>query len=181
MKMHLGDLEICSSAFKPLDHIPKRYSRYSDNISPPLKWMNAPGETKEFILICYDPDAPVTFGFTHWLLYGIPPKITSIEEGEGKTFTEGLNSGGKLGYSGPAPPPGHGPHHYYFWVYALDKALELKPGLKRQELLDAIDEHIIVQARYVGIMNWNNLKILQSQIIIKFFISFFNILYDIIF
>ena len=67
-KMYLGDLEICSSAFKPLDHIPKCYSRYGDNISPPLNWMNAPGETKEFALICYDPDAPVTFGFTHWVL-----------------------------------------------------------------------------------------------------------------
>ena len=86
------------------------------------------------------------------MIYGIPPEIDSIEEGEiNQTFTEGTNSTGKQGYSGPAPPPGHGLHHYYFWLYAIDKALDLKHGLTRQELLDAIDNHIIVQARHVGI------------------------------
>lgn len=35
------------------------------------------------------------------------------------------------GYKGPAPPPGHGTHHYYFWVYALDQDLELPEGLDR--------------------------------------------------
>jgi Raf kinase inhibitor-like YbhB/YbcL family protein len=151
MSMHLGDLQIYSLAFKSLEHIPKHYSAYGDNISPPLNWSKAPRNTREFALICYDPDAPYTYGFTHWVIYGIPPEITGIEEDKGKLFTEGVNSTGKMGYSGPAPPPGNGPHHYYFWLYALDKALALKPGLTRQELLDAIDNHILVQARFIGI------------------------------
>ncbi len=43
------------------------------------------------------------------------------------------------------------PHHYYFWLYALDKELNLKPGLNREQLLDAIAEHVIEQARLVGL------------------------------
>jgi Raf kinase inhibitor-like YbhB/YbcL family protein len=151
MKMHLGDLQIISPAFGSLRNIPKHFTTSGDNVSPPLNWMNAPENTKEFALICYDPDAPFTYGFTHWVVYGLPPEINGIEEGEGKTFTDGVNSTGGTGYSGPAPPPEHGPHHYYFWLYALDKALHLDPSLTRDELLDAIDEHIIVQARHVGI------------------------------
>jgi Raf kinase inhibitor-like YbhB/YbcL family protein len=151
MKMHLGDLKIISPAFGSLRNIPKHYTTDGDNISPQLNWMDAPDNTKEFALICYDPDAPVTYGFTHWIVYGIPPEINSIGEGEGKNFTDGVNSTGETGYSGPAPPTGHGPHHYYFWLYALDQALNLDHGMTREELLDAIDEHILVQARHVGI------------------------------
>ena len=47
-------------------------------------------------------------------------------------------------------PPGHGTHHYYFWLYALDRSLELQAGLNREELLDAIADHVIAQARLVG-------------------------------
>ena len=151
MKMHLGELKIESSAFKHLEHIPKKYTSSGDNVSPPLNWTNPPDSTREFALICYDPDAPVTYGYTHWVLYGIPSEINNIEEGEGKTFTDGINSKGEMGYTGPAPPSGHGVHHYYFWLYALDKKLDLKPGLTRNQLLDAIDDHIIVQSRNVGI------------------------------
>ena len=152
MVMHLGDFQINSPAFGSLKNIPKHYTGEGDNVSPPLMWIKPPKNTKEFALICYDPDAPVTYGYTHWVIYGIPSEIDSIKEGEvNKRFTEGVNSSGELGYTGPAPPPGHGPHHYYFWLYALDETLDLKPGLTRQELLDAIDDHIIVQARHVGI------------------------------
>ncbi len=51
---------------------------------------------------------------------------------------------------GPAPPPDHGTHHYYFWVYALDDELELEPGLDRRALLERIEDHVIEQARLVG-------------------------------
>jgi Raf kinase inhibitor-like YbhB/YbcL family protein len=152
MKLNLGDLWIRSPAFGPLEKIPKRYASDGDNISPPLEWGDIPPDTNELALILFDPDAPLPNGFTHWVMYGIPPEITSIREGEGKkAFTEGVTTEGEQGYSGPAPPPGHGPHHYYFWLYALDKSLDLKIGLTHEKLIDAIADHITVQARLVGI------------------------------
>ena len=152
MALNLGDLHINSPAFGPLERIPNRFVYDGDNVSPPVEWGGAPPDTKEYALICHDPAAPLPYGFTHWVVYGIPADVIDIREGEGKkVFTEGTTGYGEQGWGGPAPPPGHGPHHYYFWLYALDKALNLKPGLTREQLLEAIADHIIVQARLVGI------------------------------
>ncbi|MEH1939886.1 MAG: YbhB/YbcL family Raf kinase inhibitor-like protein [Nostoc sp.] len=74
-----------------------------------------------------------------------------IAEGGGSKFTEGMNSTNQPGYTGTAPPKGHGPHHYYFWLYALDAELDLKPNINREELLNAIADHAIEQARLVGV------------------------------
>ena len=109
--------------------------------------------TQQLALICHDPDAPLTRGFTHWVYYGIPPTVSQLAEVGGSKFTEGMNSSDKPGYTGPEPPFGHGPHHYYFWLYALDKELDLKLGLNREQLLDAIADHVIEQARLVLLSN----------------------------
>lgn len=152
MEPHLGDLSIRSPAFEYLGKIPKRYASDGENINPPLEWNNIPDGTKQLALLLFDPDAPYTNEYTHWVVYGIPPDETGIAEGEKNgNFIEGTNSGGEQGYSGPAPPPGNGLHHYYFWVYALDNAFDLKLGLTRRELLDLIGDNILVQARYIGV------------------------------
>lgn len=150
MKLRLKELEISSSAFTPGATIPQRYTSDGENISPPLQWSKIPPETKQLALICHDPDAPLPFGFTHWCLYNIPPDINEIAEGESNLYTQGANSSGSNGYTGPAPPPGHGVHHYYFWLYALDRALDLKGSLNRNELLNAIADSVVAQARLVG-------------------------------
>jgi Raf kinase inhibitor-like YbhB/YbcL family protein len=108
-----------------------------------------PDGTKSFAVVVHDPDAPLVDGFTHWVAYGIGGDQTGLPEG-GAGATTGTNSFGNAGYGGPAPPPGHGTHHYYFWVYALDDDLDLEPGLDRRALLQRIEDHVIEQARLVG-------------------------------
>jgi Raf kinase inhibitor-like YbhB/YbcL family protein len=147
MELRLQDLTINSPAFSTLEAIPKRYTSDGENISPPLQWSKIPPETEQLVLICHDPDAPLPLGFTHWTIYNIPPNVDELEEGGGHNFTEGVNSTGSQGYTGPAPPPGHGIHHYYFWLYALNKSLDLKPGLNREELLNAIANYVTAQTR----------------------------------
>jgi hypothetical protein len=152
MPLNLGDLDIKSSAFASLGRIPKRNAGDGENLSPPLEWDGAPKGTREFALVCHDPDAPLVQGFTHWVLYGIPPETTRLTEGQKPgAFSGGVNGTGKAGYMGPYPPNGHGPHHYYFWVYALDRPLGLKPGLNLEQLLHSIDGHVLEQARVVGV------------------------------
>jgi Raf kinase inhibitor-like YbhB/YbcL family protein len=114
-----------------------------------LQWSGVPDGTQSFAIVSHDPDAPLVEGFTHWVLYGIPGAVNDVSEGT-SDFVAGGNSFGNSGYNGPAPPPGHGPHHYYFWVYALDSDLDLDPGLDRRTLLDQIEDHVIEQARLVG-------------------------------
>jgi Raf kinase inhibitor-like YbhB/YbcL family protein len=150
MELRLKDLEITSPAFSPLETIPKKYTSDGENVSPTLEWDKIPPETKQLALICHDPDAPLPFGFTHWTIYNIPADVKAIAEGEGNKYTEGLNTSGSNDYTGPAPPEGHGVHHYYFWLYALDRTLDLKAGLSRKELLEAISDYVIAQARLVG-------------------------------
>lgn len=151
MALNIKDLQISSPAFTSLEHIPKHYTSDGENISPPLEWSGLPAGTQQLALICHDPDAPLPEGFTHWLIYGIPPTINQIAEGSGSKFPESMNSNNQPGYTGPAPPQGHGLHHYYFWLYALDAELDLKSNMNREQLLDAIADHVIEQARLVGV------------------------------
>src|SRR5579871_1839909 len=118
-KLKVADLRIRSSAFEPHKRIPDKHTTNGENTAPPLEWSGVPEGTKAFAIVVHDPDAPLVDGFTHWVLYNIPADVTELAEGDTR-FTSGVNSIGGPGYLGPAPPPGHGTHHYYFWVYALD-------------------------------------------------------------
>ena len=96
------------------------------NVSPALAWSGAPADTKSFALLVHDPDAPTGSGWWHWVVYNIPPTVTSLPAGAGDPkknlmpagATQGRNDYGGVGYGGPCPPPGP-PHHYEFRVYAL--------------------------------------------------------------
>lgn len=150
MGLNIADLAISTSAFPALGAISDKHVYDGQNISPQLDWTGVPDGTRELAVICHDPDAPLPDGFTHWVVYGIPPSAQGITEGGGSAYTEGVNGFGEPGYGGPQPPPGHGVHHYYFWIYALDTELGAEAGLSRRELLDAMSDHILEQNRVVG-------------------------------
>jgi len=151
MTVGMRRMRLRSQAFKEHEPIPDRYSGYGQDISPPLEWSDARIGTQSFVLICHDPDAPEPPGFTHWLVYGIPASTTGIPESAGNLFKEGMNSAGVIGYTGPMPPAGDGPHHYYFWLYALNRDVDLEPGVDRETCLAAIEDHVIEQSRLIGI------------------------------
>ncbi len=148
-KLKIADLRLRSPAFGHHEGIPPRHAGDGEDVAPALEWSGVPDGTRAFAIVVHDPDAPLVDGFTHWVAYGIPGDATGLPEGGGDAVT-GTNSFGATGYGGPAPPGGHGPHHYYFWLYALDDDLELEPGLDRRALLERIEDHVIEQARFVG-------------------------------
>lgn len=150
MGLNIKDLTVDSPAFGFGQPIPKRHAYDGDNVSPELRWSGVPDGTREIAVICHDPDAPLPDGFTHWVVYNIPADTTSIPEGASTRFTEGVTDFGSTGYGGPAPPPGHNTHHYYFWVYCLDQPLKAEAGLSRRDLLDRMSGHIIEQNRTIG-------------------------------
>ena len=95
--------------------------------SPQLSWSGFPAETKSFVVTVYDPSAPTASGFWHWAVAGIPTSITSLESGAGEgdaSLPVGAwhlrNDAGIARYLGAAPPAGHGRHHYYIAVHAVD-------------------------------------------------------------
>lgn len=92
------------------------------NTSPQLSWSGAPEGTKSYAVTVYDPDAPTGSGFWHWTVANIPEDVTELAAGGPvpSGAVEGRTDYGSAGFSGAAPPPGHGPHRYIFTVFAVD-------------------------------------------------------------
>jgi Raf kinase inhibitor-like YbhB/YbcL family protein len=153
MGFALSSMQITSAAFEPLGRIPKKHTGEGADVSPALGWSGAPKDTKSFALVVYDPDAPLAtadgFGFVHWVLYDIPASVSKLAEGE-TGYTHGATSFGKPKYGGPLPPEGHGVHHYYFWLLALNGAPNLVSGLTMRELFASVEPMVIAMNRLVG-------------------------------
>ena len=153
MGFALSDMQLTSSAFDTHGKIPAKHSGEGDDVSPALKWEGAPEGTQSFAIICHDPDAPLvkpgSYGFVHWVLYNLPASTASLMENTDQG-TAGQNDFGKTGYGGPMPPEGHGVHHYYFWVLALDKNLNLESGLSLSAFLEQVEPHVIGMNRLIG-------------------------------
>jgi Raf kinase inhibitor-like YbhB/YbcL family protein len=118
-----------------------------------LAWSGAPDGTKSFIIICEDPDAP-SGTFRHWALYNIPGDSSELAEGHGNTETSqsGVNDFGEHGYGGPAPPRGHGPHHYHFKLAALDvETIDPPRNAKVTDIWRIANKHLLGVAETVGI------------------------------
>lgn len=143
-----------STAFAAGGMISARYTCDGANLSPELRWKDAPAGTQSLALIADDPDAPAGT-WTHWLLWNLPPQATLLPEGVPPAETlasgarQGRNDFRRLGYGGPCPPPGKA-HRYIFRLYALDTRLELKPGAGRHELDGAIQGHVLAQSEWMG-------------------------------
>jgi len=154
MGFALSDMKLTSTAFADGGAIPRQHTGEGTDVSPALAWTHAPAATRSFAVICHDPDAPLvtaagTCGYVHWVLYNIPAGVTALAEGD-PGYTQGKNDFGNPGYGGPMPPNGHGTHRYYFWILALDRDLQLEPGLGMYELLARIEPNLIAMNRLVG-------------------------------
>ena len=148
-----------SAAFKQNHQIPRKHTGDGDDASPPLAWSGIPAEAKELALVVEDPDAPTPEPWVHWVLYNISAATTSLPEKIPPALRvstpagalQGKNSWPKgIGFRGPAPPKGHGLHHYHFKLYALDAPVKLEPGADKSALLAAISGHVIAEGELVG-------------------------------
>lgn len=147
-------LDLTTPSFAEGQPIPPRHAFDEQNVSPALKWSGVPPATKSLALICDDPDAPMGT-WVHWVIYDLPPDAGGLAEGVATTpelandAKQGLNDYKRIGYGGPCPPPGK-PHRYFFKLYALDTKPELKPGLTKEELLKAMDGHVLAEGQLMG-------------------------------
>ena len=117
--------------------------------SPQLSWDEPPAGTKSLALIMDDPDAP-SGTFRHWGAFDIPPTAREIPRGQ-SVGKQAVNGFGKPGYGGPCPPPGHGPHHYRFKLYALDvDGLTLPAGATVEQVEAEAQRHQVGLAELTG-------------------------------
>jgi len=150
--------ELTSGAFEAEQPIPVRHACHGENLSPPLAWNQPPPGTESFVLVMEDPDAVGVVGFVwdHWLLFNVAADVRALSEGIPQDAElpdgsrQGQNSFNQLGYGGPCPPSGQ-THGYVFTLYAVDTILELEGGAGKDEILGAIEGHILAQAQLVGL------------------------------
>ena len=144
-------LGIASDVFKegetiPLDSVYSKNGCNGKNLSPDLRIdpTSIPTGTKSFALLLHDPDAPMSGGFYHWVMFDIPANARSIEATRpaadilANGAYQGTNDFDDHGYSGPCPPAGK-PHHYKLSVYALDvPKLGLDPSARGSDVARAM-------------------------------------------
>ncbi|WP_296140056.1 YbhB/YbcL family Raf kinase inhibitor-like protein [uncultured Tessaracoccus sp.] len=128
------------------------------DVSPELSWSAVPEGTKSIYVHVFDPDAPTPAGWWHWSVVNLPPNLTSLPRDANGQLPDGAialrHDGGGRGYLGSAPPPGHGPHRYFFTVHALDAVLDVDEDTTATAAAFQAREHVLARGSIVG--TWQN-------------------------
>lgn len=150
-------MKIMSPAFEDGGPMGVQYTCEGADISPALEWQGIPEGTRSLALIMDDPDAPDPAApkmvYVHWVLYNLPPECRGLPEGTVSAnlptgTLEGLNDWQRTGYGGPCPPIGR--HRYFHKLYALDGVLDDLGEPTKDQLLKAMEGHVLAQAEVVG-------------------------------
>jgi Raf kinase inhibitor-like YbhB/YbcL family protein len=158
--MNTNKFKLSSSAFGNGKVMPSKFATTSvtggNNFSVPLQWENPPAGTKYFAVTIVDLH-PIANNWVHWIVINIPADALSIEDGASNSnkmpagSKELQNTYGYVGYGGPQPPKGSGPHKYEIIIYALNAdKLELDVNTSLTTFKKAINGKVIATAKTIG-------------------------------
>jgi len=155
-------LKLTIPAFSDAGSIPLPYTCYAESgtaMSPALRWDYVPEETQSFVVMLTGPENHRRRSHTvafFWGRWNIPASARQLAAGQplGREQADGSvhmeSDDGILGYDPPCAPPGAGPIHYQFKLYALDQLLSLPADASRDAVLQAMDGHILRASVYYG-------------------------------
>ncbi len=119
-------------------------------LSPQLSWDTPPDEAVTVAVVLESSDDRRV----HWLLYNVPAGVGEMPEGVhgspqlANGARHGINDFNRIAYTGPCPERNAGEvGGYTIDLYALDLAVDLAPGATPDQLLEAMDGHILVAGR----------------------------------
>jgi Raf kinase inhibitor-like YbhB/YbcL family protein len=162
---------VTTNAWPDGGEVPKHNSGVGDNKSPEFEFHWSLGNTattmpdtvKSYAVIFHDTENvgpnKGTTDTLHWSAFNIPGTATGLPEGLGAgDLADGTRNGPGIASRGGTAPgayfgPGAGPgpiHHYVFEFYALDTKLDLPASTTREDLIKAMDSHVIGKAAYFG-------------------------------
>lgn len=162
-------LWVTTTAWPDGGEIPMANAAHGDNKSPAFTFhwnkgtesASAPENLKSYAVIFHDVENSsnkTTTDTLHWTAFNIPGDAKGLPEGLGSgDLPDGMRNGpgiaarnGKTpGYFGPGAGPGP-IHHYVFEFYALDTKLDLPANTTREELLNAMNGHVLGKAAWFG-------------------------------
>jgi Raf kinase inhibitor-like YbhB/YbcL family protein len=161
-------LSVTSTSFPDGGEVPMHNAGRGDNKSPAFEFhwnmgpaaADAPANLQTYAIVLHDienANARGTVDTLHWTAFNIPGSTKMLAEGlgggdlpDGTRNGPGINAGrGTPSYFGPGAGPGPF-HHYVFEFYALDTKLDLPATATRDELMKAMEGHVIGKAAYVG-------------------------------
>ena len=157
-------LRLTIPSFSDAGPIPLQFTCYADGrktMSPPLRWANVPEATRSFVIMATGPENHRRRSHTvafFWGRWNIPASTRQLAEGQplGAEQPDGSrqmeSDDGIVGYDPPCAPPGAGPIHYQFKLYALDQMLSLPSNATRDAVLQAMDGHIVGASVYYGVL-----------------------------
>lgn len=142
-------MKLTSPNFMDGEHMPEKHGYPKENVNPPLKISGIPEEAESLVLLMDDPDAREPAGkiWDHWIVWNIDLSKTEISEGESPGI-EGMTDFQSRGYGGPNPPDGT--HTYRFRLYALDTKLDLPEDSDKEDVLEAMEGHVLEEAQLEG-------------------------------
>jgi Raf kinase inhibitor-like YbhB/YbcL family protein len=155
-------LRLTIPAFADGGAIPLPYTCYAEGkkfISPPLRWAYVPEGTRSFAVIATGPENHRRRSHTvafFWGRWNIPATAMQLAEGQPNGLEQPDGSRQMesddmiVGYDPPCAPPGAGPIHYQFKLYALDQMLSLPSNASRDAVMQAMDGHILGASVYYG-------------------------------
>jgi hypothetical protein len=162
-------LSVSSPSFPDGAEIPMRHAYRGDNKSPEFEFhwsignspSAAPDTLKAYAVIFHDVENSsnkTTADTLHWTVFNIPGSAKGLAEGLGAgDLPDGTRNGPGLAARGGNPGayfgPGAGPgplHHYVFEFYALDTKLDLPANTTRDEILKAMEGHVIGKSAWFG-------------------------------
>lgn len=126
--------------------------------SPKITWSQVPDGTQSFVLLFHDPDPVIGRNASpdvlHWLVWNIPGTARELAanfpQGDQADGTKQTNIQNAARYMGPAPPAGHGPHHYTIEMWALDTKLDVATSgpQARIDVMKAMDGHVLAKGYF---------------------------------
>ncbi|WP_185715694.1 YbhB/YbcL family Raf kinase inhibitor-like protein [Halocatena pleomorpha] len=142
--------------------IPAQHTCDGSNSSPEIEISDVARETESLALVMVDADVPSPEPYVHWLIWNIPPDTAVLpsgipqratvslsergtdpgfpDSGTNGPIVQGTNSANEIGYTGPCPPRGDGPHTYAFTLYSLTSMLTVNPGATWADLKTAMQD-----------------------------------------
>jgi Raf kinase inhibitor-like YbhB/YbcL family protein len=149
-------IHVTSPTFRDGHRLPAKYTADGAGCSPPLQWTGVPDAAASLVLVVEDADSPTRHPLVHAIAYNLKggklPEGALSDPGRHSTAAQmGRNSFLTTRYLPPDPPPGHGPHRYFFQLFALDHRPRFPHPPGRSAILESMRRHVLAKGMLCGV------------------------------